>query len=92
MRLLNGDLEVIQLLIAVLVRSYVCSLSCSVMSDETPWIVACQAPLSVGFSRIENWNKLPFPSLGDLPSPGIELVPPALTGRFFSTEPLGKPQ
>ena len=35
--------------------------------------VACQAPLSVGFSRQEHWNGLPFPSLGDLSDPGIEL-------------------
>ena len=35
----------------------------------TPWTVACQAPLSVGFSRQEYWSGLPFPSLGDLPHP-----------------------
>ena len=39
--------------------------SCSVMSDSvTPWTVACQAPLSMGFSRQEYWSELPFPSLG----------------------------
>ena len=43
----------------------------------TPWMVACQAPLSVGFSRQENWSELPFPSPGDLPDPGIELESPA---------------
>ena len=37
-----------------------------------PWTVACQAPLSVGFSRQEYWSGLPFPSPGDLPDPGIE--------------------
>ena len=37
----------------------------------TPWIVAYQAPVSKGFSRQEYWNGLPFPSPGDLPSPGI---------------------
>ena len=44
------------------------------MSDSLrpPWTVACQAPLSVEFSRQEYWNGLPFPSLGDLPDPGIE--------------------
>ena len=44
-----------------------------VVSDSaTPWTVACQAPPSVGFSRQECWSGLPFPSLGDLPDPGIE--------------------
>ena len=54
----------------------------------TPWTVACQAPLSMGFSRQEYWSGLPFPSLGDLPNPGIEptsLTSPALAGGFFTT-------
>ena len=38
----------------------------------TPWTVAYQVPLSVGFSRQEFWSGLPFPSPGDLPDPGIE--------------------
>ena len=38
----------------------------------TPWTVALQAPLSVGFSRRERWSGLPFPSPGDLPDPGIK--------------------
>ena len=37
-----------------------------------PWTIACQAPLSMGFSRQEYWSGLPFLSLGDLPDPGIE--------------------
>ena len=52
----------------------------------TPWAVAHQAPLCVGFSRQEYWSGLPFPSPGDLPDPGIEpisLAFPALAGRFF---------
>ena len=41
----------------------------SVMSDSaTPWTVAYQAPLSMGFSRQEYWSVLPFPSPGDLPN------------------------
>ena len=36
------------------------------------WTVACQAPLSMGFSRQENWSGLPSPSPGDLPNPGIK--------------------
>ena len=39
---------------------------------ETPWTVAYQAPLSMGFYRQENWSGLPFPSPGDLPDPGTE--------------------
>ena len=56
---------------------------------STPWTVACQAPLSKGFSRQEYWAELPLPSPGDLPNPGTE---PALAGGFFITEPLGKPR
>ena len=43
-----------------------------------PWTVACQAPLSMGFSRQEYRSGLPFPSPGDLPNPGIEPRSPAL--------------
>ena len=53
----------------------------------TPWTVARQAPLSMGFSRQEYWNRLPFPSAGDLSDPGDEPVSPALAGGFFTTEP-----
>ena len=55
------------------------------------WTVAHQAPLSMEFPRQEYWNRLPFSSPGDLPDPGIELTSPALAGRFFTTEPPGKP-
>ena len=44
----------------------------------TPWTVAYQVPLSMGFSRQEYRNGLPFPSPGDLPNPGIEPRSPAL--------------
>ena len=66
--------------------------TCSVMSDSvTPWTVACQAPLSIGFPKQEYWSGLPFPSPGDLSEPGIELASPALAGGFFTTKPPGKP-
>ena len=56
----------------------------------TPWIVAHQAPLSMGFSRQEYWSGLPFPPQGDLPDPGVEPLFPAL--QVDSTaEPPGKP-
>ena len=51
----------------------------------TPWTVAHQAPLSIGFSRQEYWSGLPFPSPGALPNPGIKPRSPALAGRFFTT-------
>ena len=68
------------------------------MSDSfaTPWTIACQAPLYMEFSRQKYWSGLPFPSPGDLPEPGIKLkspVSPVCTaGRFFTAEPVGKPQ
>ena len=49
----------------------------------TPWTVACQAPLSMGFSWQEYWSGLPFPSLGHLPAPVIEPTSPAMAGGFF---------
>ena len=48
----------------------------------TPWTVACQAPLSVEFSRQQNWKGLPCPPPGHLPDPGIEPTSPALAGRL----------
>ena len=53
---------------------------------------ACQVPLSMEFSRQEYWSGLPFPSLGDLPDPGIQPESPALAGGFFITGPPGKPK
>ena len=67
----------------------------SVMSDsETAWTVVHQAPLSMKFPRQEYWSGLPFPTLVDLPAPGMEPASPvasALAGRFFNTAPPGKP-
>ena len=54
----------------------------------TLWTVACQVPLSMGFSRQEYWSGLLCPPPGDLPNPGIEppsLMSPALAGGFFTT-------
>ena len=45
----------------------------------------------MGFSKQEYWSGLPFLSPGDLPDPRIKFVSPALAGRFFTTEPPGKP-
>ena len=57
----------------------------------TPWTVARQAPLSVGFSRHNYWSGLPFPSPGDLPNPGIKPGSPALQADALPSEPPGKP-
>ena len=60
-----------------------------------PWTVACQAFLPMEFSKQEYWSGLPFPTLEDLPDPGIEpvsLVAPALAGGFFTTGLPGKPK
>ena len=71
------------------------TLGCAVLSHfsrvwlfATPWTVACQATLSMWFSRQEYWSGLPFSSLGDPPDPGIKTTikttSPALAGRFFT--------
>ena len=61
---------------------------CPILCDPPGLPVACQAPLSVEFSRQEYLSGLPCPSPGDLPNPGIEpwvLRSSALTGRFFTS-------
>ena len=57
---------------------------------ETQWTVARYSPLFMRFARQEHWSGLPFPSPGYLPDPEIEAMSPALAGRFFTAEPLGK--
>ena len=57
-----------------------------------PWTVACQVPLSMGFSRQEYWGGLPFPSPGDFLDPGIESGSPALQADDLPTELWGKPK
>ena len=56
----------------------------------TPWTVALQALLSMGFARQEYWREFLFSSPSHLPDPGIEPASPALAARFFITEPPGK--
>ena len=67
----------------------------SYLTLVTPWTVAHQAPLSMGFSRQEYWSGLPCPPLGYLSYPGtmpMSPAAPALQADSFTTEPLGKPQ
>ena len=54
----------------------------------TSWTVAYQAPWSMGFSRLEYWSGLPFPSPGDLPNPGTEPGSSALQTDALPSEPL----
>ena len=61
---------------------------------KNPWTVACQAPLSMEFSRQEHWSGMPMSTSGDLPNPGMEpwgLASPALVGRLFTTVPPEEP-
>ena len=65
--------------------------ACSVFA--APWTVVFQAPVSLGFSRQEYWDRLPFPTSSNLPDPGIRpasVAYPALAGRFVITVPPGK--
>ena len=62
----------------------------SCLTLATSWTVACQAPLSMGFSRQEYWSGLPFPSPGDLPDPGIEPRSPTFQADALPSEPPGK--
>ena len=60
----------------------------------TSWTEACQTLLSMGFSQQDYWSGLPFLPPEDLPDPGIKPMSPvstAFAGRFFTTEPPGKP-
>ena len=66
------------------VKVKVKSLSCARLS-ATPWTVAYQALPSMEFSKQVYWSRLPFPSPGDLPDPGIKPASPALAGGFFTT-------
>ena len=58
----------------------------------TPWTAAHRAPVFMGFSRLEYWSGLPFPSPRNLPDPGIELGFPALQADALPSEPPGKIQ
>ena len=61
----------------------------SCLTLANPWTVACQAPLSMEFSRQAYWSGLPFPSPGDLPGPGMKLESSALQVDSLQTEAPG---
>ena len=77
-------------MLCVCVRVCVCVCACAQLCLTLcdPMDCSLQAPLSMGFSRQEYWNGLPFPTSGNFPKPGIKptsLVPPAWVGGFFTT-------
>ena len=79
--------------VCVCAHVHVCTQSCPTLCDP----MDCSPPGSspMGFFRQDYWGRLPFPSPGDLPNPGIKTMPPlapAQAGRFFTTEPPGKPR
>ena len=80
------ELEQIQLCVCVCV---LVAQSCPTLA--TLWTVARQAPPSTEFSRQEYWSRLPFPSAGDLPDPGIEPRSPALLADSLPAESPGEP-
>ena len=71
---------------------HVCLLSCCSCAQlfATLWTVTHQATLSIGFSRLEYWRGLSFPSPGDLPNLGIEPRSPALQADSLPSKPPGK--
>ena len=73
---------------------HVCSVAQFVLLFSIPWTVACQTPLSMGFSSQEFWSGLRFPvSLeGIFLTQGLNLASSALAGKFFATESPEKPK
>ena len=78
--------------VCVCVCVCVCYLLSHVWLFVTPWTITRQDPLSMGFSRQEYWSRLPFPSPGDLPDPGIKPGSPALQANSLPSEPPGSPR
>ena len=88
---LNSTVNIV-LFSGLLSKHHLVTLACSaasVVSNSfvTPWTVARQAPLSMGFSRHEYWSELPCPPPGDLPNPGIEPETPALQADSLLLSP-----
>ena len=78
---LPSELKGLLLLLLLLLSRFTCVQLCA-----TPWTVAPQAPPYMGLSRQEYWSGLPFPSLGDIPDPGIEPSSPALQADALPSE------
>ena len=82
----NGQVRLLLICFVFPLPLCACMLSCfsCVRLYVTPWTVAHQAPLSMGFSRQEYLSGLPCPPPGDLPDPRIKPVSPTLAGGFFT--------
>ena len=92
----NGECKALYYFFLIKVCCVCAQLLSHVWLFVAPWTVAHQsmAPLSMEFSRQEYWSGLPSPAPRYIPNPGIEpasLAAPALAGRFFTSEPPGKP-
>ena len=87
---------VTKVLYLLLSRIWMCAQSLiRVRLFTTPWTVAHQASLPMEFPRQEYWSRLPFPTPGDLPKPGIKptsLASIALAGRFLKNAQVQKPK
>ena len=83
------DGNISQVLPCSMLHNKVCMLLNHVWLFSTPWIVACQALLSMGFFRQEYWSGLPFPSPGNLPNPGMEPGSHALQADSLLSKPPG---
>ena len=70
----------------IYIYTYICLVTLLCLALCNPWTAAHQAPLSMGFFRQEHWSGLPFPSLGNLLYPGIELGSPALQADYLPSE------
>ena len=83
------------ILLTILIKYFAVCVNGSIMSNSffvTPWTVALKAPLSLEFSRQKHWNRLTFPTPGDLPDPRIEPRPPTLQADYLPCELPGKHQ
>ena len=79
--------SIVGVCVCVCACAHVLSYFSHVRLFATLWTIACQAPLSKGFSRQEYWSGLPYPPPRDFSNPGIELeslTSPALAGSFFT--------
>ena len=74
-----------ELEIVYILPNGLCAVCSFVQLFATPWTVACQVPLSMGFFRHEYWSRLLFPPLGDLPDPGFKPSSTVLAAKFFTT-------
>ena len=86
----HQGLEKVTRIVVVVFVAQLCLTLCDPMDCSPPWTIACQAPLSMGFSKQEYWSGLPFPFPEHLLDPGIEPRSPALQAEFLPSELEGR--